>query len=91
VQSFALAHRLTPAETGVLQGLCGGRSPLEIAHAQCVAISTVRTQISSIRAKTGADSIRDLVQQVATLPPLVSALRQSRCARPVGLPQPAEA
>jgi hypothetical protein len=40
-----------------------------------VALSTVRTQIGSIRTKTGAGSIRDLVRQVALLPPLVGALR----------------
>jgi hypothetical protein len=40
-----------------------------------VAVSTVRTQIGSIRAKTGAGSIRELVRQVAVLPPLVGALR----------------
>jgi len=35
----------------------------------------VRTQIGSIRAKTGAASIAELVRQVAVLPPLVGALR----------------
>jgi len=40
-----------------------------------VAVSTVRTQIGSIRAKTGAASISELVRQVAVLPPLVGALR----------------
>jgi hypothetical protein len=35
----------------------------------------IRTQIGSIRIKTGACSIRALVQQVALLPPLVSALQ----------------
>ena len=43
-----------------------------------VAVSTVRTQIGSIRIKTGASSIRELVRQVAVLPPLVGALRDSR-------------
>lgn len=77
-QSFALAHGLTPAETAVLKGLCAGECPTDIARRQGVAISTVRTQISSIRGKTGADSIRELVRQVATLPPLVSALGRAR-------------
>jgi DNA-binding CsgD family transcriptional regulator len=49
--------------------------PTEIAQRQSVAVSTVRTQIGSIRAKTGAGSIRELVRQVAVLPPLVGALR----------------
>jgi DNA-binding CsgD family transcriptional regulator len=42
-----------------------------------VAVSTVRTQIGSIRAKAGAGSISELVRQVAVLPPLVGALRGS--------------
>jgi DNA-binding CsgD family transcriptional regulator len=75
VHWFARSHKLTQAEAQVLKGLCGGVPPAEIAERQGVAISTVRTQISSIRAKTGAQSIGDLVRQVAVLPPLVSALR----------------
>lgn len=77
VDSFARSHRLTAAESSVLRALCEGRNPAEIATRQSVAISTVRTQISSIRSKTGASTIRHLVQQVATLPPLVGALRRS--------------
>jgi DNA-binding CsgD family transcriptional regulator len=77
---YARTHRLTHAETLVLQGLCEGARPHEIAQRQGVAISTVRTQISSIRAKTGAQSIRDVVSQVAVLPPLVSALRAGHSA-----------
>jgi DNA-binding CsgD family transcriptional regulator len=74
---FARSHSLTPAEARVLAALCEGRRPSEIAAAQCVALSTVRSQIGSIRAKTGAESIRALVRQVAVLPPLVSALRST--------------
>jgi DNA-binding CsgD family transcriptional regulator len=72
---FAREHGLTAAEARVLAALCEGQLPNSIAGAQGVAISTVRTQISAIRAKTGAESIRALVRQVAVLPPLVSALR----------------
>jgi DNA-binding CsgD family transcriptional regulator len=76
VQGFARSVALTPAETRVLEMLCAGVRPGDIAQRQGVAISTVRTQIGSIRAKTGAASIRELVRQVAVLPPLVGALRQ---------------
>jgi DNA-binding CsgD family transcriptional regulator len=38
-------------------------------------MATVRSQIGSIRAKTGAESIRELVRRVAVLPPMRSALR----------------
>jgi DNA-binding CsgD family transcriptional regulator len=75
VQAFAHSVRLTPAETRVLEMLCDGVQPMEIAVQVGVAVSTVRTQVGSIRAKTGAASIRDLVRQVAVLPPMVGALR----------------
>jgi DNA-binding CsgD family transcriptional regulator len=75
VQWFARSHLLTPAETRVLESLCRGDTPNEIARAQAVAISTVRTQIGSIRTKTGEGSIRALVRRVGLLPPLVTALR----------------
>jgi DNA-binding CsgD family transcriptional regulator len=80
VQGYARAVALTPAETRVLELLCGGVQPTAIASRQGVAVSTVRTQIGSIRAKTGANSIRELVRQVAVLPPLVGALRSSAAA-----------
>ena len=75
VQGFARSVSLTPAETRVLERLCGGVRPSDIAAQAGVKVSTVRTQIGSIRAKTGAASIRELVRQVAVLPPLVGALR----------------
>ena len=72
---FAREHALTAAEARVLTALCEGTPPTKIAAAQEVAISTVRSQIGAIRAKTGAPNIRALVRQVAVLPPLVGALR----------------
>jgi DNA-binding CsgD family transcriptional regulator len=75
VHGFARSLHLTPAETRVLELLCAGVRPTAIARQQNVAVSTVRTQIGSIRAKTGAASISELVRQVAVLPPLVGALR----------------
>jgi len=75
VQGFARSFNMTPAETRVLEALCAGLKPNVIAEQGQVAVSTVRTQIGSIRVKTGAASIRELVRQVAVLPPLVGALR----------------
>lgn len=75
LHGFARLHGLTPAETEVLKQLCAGERPERIAERQGVAISTVRTQIGSVRTKTGSDSIRALIQRVALLPPLVTALR----------------
>lgn len=75
VQGYARSVGLTPAETRVLEQLCAGARPGDVAARAGVAVSTVRTQIGSIRTKTGAGSIRELVRQVAVLPPLVGALR----------------
>jgi DNA-binding CsgD family transcriptional regulator len=76
VQGFARSHGLTPAETRVLVALCQGIPPGAAAAEIGVGIATVRTQIGSIRQKTGAQSIRALVRQVAVLPPLMGVLRQ---------------
>ena len=77
VHGFARCHGLTGAETRVLVELCHGTPPGEIACELGVAISTVRTQIGNLRLKTGAQSIRALVRQVAVLPPLMGALRRN--------------
>jgi DNA-binding CsgD family transcriptional regulator len=76
VQGFARAHQLSPGEELVLVALCDGLRPQDIAERHGVKIATIRTQIANIRLKTGSDSIRDLVQRVAVLPPMVGALRQ---------------
>jgi len=76
VQGFARIHRLTGAEVRVLKELCNGVPPAQIAALLGVAISTVRSQIGSMRAKTGAESIRALVRQVAVLPPVKGVLRR---------------
>lgn len=72
VEFFARAHHLTGAESAVLKGLCNGLRPVQIAADGGVAISTVRTQIGAIRAKTGSSGIRELVGRVAALPPIAS-------------------
>jgi len=77
LQAFARGVALTPAETRVLESLCEGLDPREIARQNAVGLATVRSQIHSIRAKTGAPTVGALVRQVAVLPPLVEALRGS--------------
>jgi DNA-binding CsgD family transcriptional regulator len=76
VEFFAQAHRLTAAECAVLKGLTEGLKPSQIAAQVGVAISTVRSQIGSIRIKTATKSIRDLVNQVALMPPFVPVLNK---------------
>jgi DNA-binding CsgD family transcriptional regulator len=78
IGAYARHQGLSPAETRVLHALCDGLRPHEVAEQHGVAISTVRTQIGNIRAKTGTASIRALVRRVATLPPLVPMLHRSQ-------------
>jgi DNA-binding CsgD family transcriptional regulator len=74
VEFFAREHRLTGAEESVLRKLSDGLSPGDIASRSGVALSTVRTQIASIRQKTGATTIGELVRRVTMLPPIVPIL-----------------
>jgi DNA-binding NarL/FixJ family response regulator len=74
VEFFAHAHGLTATEVRVLRALCQGERPSTIARRCGVALSTVRTHVSSIRSKTDAPSIRELVRLVAMLPPIVPAV-----------------
>lgn len=71
---FAKLHGLTPAETGVMRELCNGLCPAEIARASGTALSTVRTHIVSLRQKTGAAGIVELIRMLCLLPPMPSLL-----------------
>ena len=72
---FARDHGLSAAESQVLHLLCDGLQPTEIAELHGVAITTVRTQIASIRTKTDAPTVGELIQRIARLPPICSALQ----------------
>lgn len=71
VHWFCVEHRFTPTESVVFAALLEGLQPSAIAQRQGVALSTVRTQVGSIKEKTGTRCVRDLLLAVATLPPLV--------------------
>ena len=73
--AFAREHALTFAETRVLKLLCSRCRPRDIALALGVKLSTVRTQIGSIRQKTGSRDIGGLVFSVSMLPPLPGLVR----------------
>lgn len=73
---FARSHGLTPAEEQVLSILCQGFSAPEIASQLNVAVSTVRSHVRSLCAKTHTNGVRALVGQVAVLPPLGAAYLQ---------------
>lgn len=67
---FARERGLTSAESNVLASVCSGMRPTEIARHHGVQISTVRSQLRSIRLKTRCDTIRQLVETVSILPPM---------------------
>ena len=71
IQLYAGSCGLTPAETRVLLGLAEGLVPKQIASRHEVLLSTVRTQISSIRDKTGTRRLSDLMQALVCLPPIM--------------------
>lgn len=74
VHSFARQFGCTGAEITVLEALLAGRRPDEIARANGVQLSTVRTQISQLRRKCGAHSIRELLDRAGALPPMMAAV-----------------
>ena len=71
---FARSHSLTPAEETVLGILCQGYSAPQAARHLKVAVSTVRSHVRSLCAKTRSSGVRDLVSRVAMLPPVAPAL-----------------
>jgi DNA-binding CsgD family transcriptional regulator len=75
ISGFCHSHGLTWAESRVLTELCAGTAPKEIARQLDVSITTVRTHILSMRAKTDAPSVAALLSRVAILPPLRRVLR----------------
>lgn len=75
LEMLANAYKLTLAERRVLAGLLQENAPREIAKGLGVALSTVRTQISSIRDKLDARSIDGVLIRTAEMPPIASALR----------------
>jgi DNA-binding NarL/FixJ family response regulator len=77
VRLFARRLKLTGAETAVLDSLSNGQNPAEIARAHGVDISTVRSQLQSIRAKTDEPTLRSLLRRVSQLPPVLSIIRDT--------------
>ena len=75
LRMYARAQRLSPSEEAVMIGLCRGLEVSDIARENGVAQSTVRSQVKSLREKTGCQSIRRLIQRIHSLPPVVSSLR----------------
>lgn len=72
---FARSHGLTATEEQVLGILCQGYSAPQIAAQLDVAVSTVRSHVRSLCAKTRSSGVRELVNRVAVLPPVAPAFR----------------
>jgi len=89
VDFYARAKGLTSAEAAVLSHLTRGVEPTEIARRQGVAISTIRSQIASVRLKTSAGSVRELLDRIAKLPPIRSAIQSPSLAMLDGMRPPA--
>jgi len=70
---FARSHGLTATEEHVLGILCHGFSAPQIARQLNVAVSTVRSHVRSLCAKTRSSGVRELVNRVAVLPPVAPA------------------
>ena len=55
--------------------LCQGFSAPQVAAKLNVAVSTVRSHVRSLCAKTRSSGVRELVNRVAVLPPVAPTLR----------------
>ena len=75
LRMFGEMHGLSIAENELLPAISCGLSVETIALQQHVAVSTVRSQVYSIRAKTGSTSLRTLMARLITLPPIRPALK----------------
>lgn len=66
--AFARSHGLTRTEEQVLVYLCRSLGAPEIATQMKVAVSTIRSHVRSLCAKTASSGVRELVNRVAVLP-----------------------
>ena len=71
---FARERGLTGTEGQELALVCKGLRASQIASSHGVQVSTVRSQLRSIRYKTASDSVRALVDKVSVLPPMARHL-----------------
>jgi DNA-binding CsgD family transcriptional regulator len=73
---LALNYRLSAAERRVMGALVERTPPREIAARHGVAMSTVRSQIKSIRDKLGVANIEGIFVRAAEVPPVAVAWRR---------------
>lgn len=70
LHAFARLHALSAAEARVLERLSLGHSCADAAVALGTKAATVRSQVASMRRKTGHASVAALLRAVATMPPV---------------------
>jgi DNA-binding CsgD family transcriptional regulator len=68
--SLSALFQLSPAQAEIAIALYNGQSPDEIAAARNVRISTLRTHLAEIFARTRTENQRDFVRLLGMLPPL---------------------
>jgi DNA-binding CsgD family transcriptional regulator len=83
--AFARSQRLTRTEQQVLALLCRCLSTPEIAVEMAIAVSTVRSHVRSLCAKTQTSGVRELVNRLSVLPPLAPVLAEP-AHQPAGRP-----
>jgi DNA-binding CsgD family transcriptional regulator len=71
---FARAHNLTATEERVLALMCACLTAPEMAEQLNVGCATIRTHVRSICTKTHCHGIREVVERVAVLPPLMTSI-----------------
>jgi DNA-binding NarL/FixJ family response regulator len=77
LQQYGRLSGLTGAEQALLPAIIRGLSVEAIARQQCVSLSTVRSQLGSIREKTGVKSLRSLAARLTSLPPIRPLFKQA--------------
>jgi DNA-binding CsgD family transcriptional regulator len=72
---FAQSHGLTRTEEAVLLALAQGKEVEEIAAERGLVTATVRGYVKQLRIKTQSASMRELLNKVSVLPPVVSSIK----------------
>lgn len=68
--SLEALFQLSPTQAAIALALYEGKSPEQIATERAVRISTLRTHLVQIFARTGAENQRDLIRLLGLLPPV---------------------
>lgn len=72
---FAQSYGLTRTEEAILMALAQGREVQDIVRERALAPSTVRSHVKQLRLKTQSGSMRELLNKVSVLPPVVSSIK----------------